>query len=158
MEARERLMEAALRVFQEAGSRGATTRKIAAEAGVNEITLFRHFGSKGALMAEAIACAAQRGFEYRLPGGAGGPGDGADGVGAGAPGPPAALQRDDPHLHGRDGARAGDQGVRGCRSPARVGGAEGVPWPVAGEGDGGPASRRERRHRRADGRAFSATP
>ena len=68
MEARERLMEAALRVFQEAGSRGDTTRKLAAEAGVNEITLFRHFGSKGALMAEAIACAAQRGFEYRLPG------------------------------------------------------------------------------------------
>jgi AcrR family transcriptional regulator len=68
MEARERLMEAALKVFEEAGSRGATTRRIAAEAGVNEITLFRHFGSKGALMAEAIACAAQRGFEYRLPG------------------------------------------------------------------------------------------
>ena len=68
MEARERLMEAALRVFEEAGSRGATTRRIAAEAGVNEITLFRHFGSKGALMAEAIACAAQRGLEQRLPG------------------------------------------------------------------------------------------
>lgn len=54
MDVRDRLLCAALRVFEEAGSRGATTRRIAAEAGVNEITLFRHFGSKGALLAEAL--------------------------------------------------------------------------------------------------------
>ena len=54
MDVRERLLSAALRVFEEAGSRGATTRRIAAEAGVNEVTLFRHFGSKAALMAEAM--------------------------------------------------------------------------------------------------------
>jgi AcrR family transcriptional regulator len=67
MDVRERLMEAALRVFKEAGSRGATTRRIAAEAGVNEITLFRHFGSKGALLTEAILAEAGRGLDYRLP-------------------------------------------------------------------------------------------
>ncbi|HEX8360495.1 MAG TPA: TetR/AcrR family transcriptional regulator [Longimicrobium sp.] len=67
MEVREKLMEAALRVFEEAGSRGATTRRIAAEAGVNEITLFRHFGSKAALLSEAILAEAQRGLDYRLP-------------------------------------------------------------------------------------------
>ncbi|MBD0320680.1 MAG: TetR/AcrR family transcriptional regulator, partial [Gemmatimonadetes bacterium] len=67
MEVRERLMEAALRVFEEAGSRGATTRRIASEAGVNEITLFRHFGSKGALLSEAITAMAQRGLEQPLP-------------------------------------------------------------------------------------------
>ena len=54
MDAREKLLAAARRVFEEAGSRGATTRRIAAQAGVNEITLFRHFGSKGALIQEAL--------------------------------------------------------------------------------------------------------
>lgn len=67
MEVRERLLQAALRVFQEAGSRGATTRRIASEAGVNEITLFRHFGSKSALLSEALACAAQGPVECLLP-------------------------------------------------------------------------------------------
>jgi AcrR family transcriptional regulator len=54
MEARSRLLEAALRVFEEVGSRGATTRRIAAEAGVNEVTLFRLFGSKAALLSAAL--------------------------------------------------------------------------------------------------------
>jgi len=67
MEVRERLLEAALRVFEEAGSRGATTRRIAAEAGVNEITLFRHFGSKGALLSEALALATRNDQVVRLP-------------------------------------------------------------------------------------------
>jgi AcrR family transcriptional regulator len=67
MEVRERLLEAALKVFEEAGSRGATTRRIAAEAGVNEITLFRHFGSKGALLSEALAAATQTDEVARLP-------------------------------------------------------------------------------------------
>ncbi|HEX2203207.1 MAG TPA: helix-turn-helix domain-containing protein [Longimicrobium sp.] len=56
---RERLLQAALRVFQEGGTRGATTRRIAAEAGVNEITLFRHFGSKAALLQEALQASAR---------------------------------------------------------------------------------------------------
>lgn len=55
MNVRDQLLEAAARVYAEAGYRGATTRRIALEAGVNEITLFRHFGSKDALIREAIA-------------------------------------------------------------------------------------------------------
>lgn len=51
---RERLLDAAARVYAETGYRGATTRRIAHEAGVNEITLFRHFGSKTTLILEAV--------------------------------------------------------------------------------------------------------
>lgn len=54
MDVRERILRAALTVFTEVGFRGATTRRIAQEAGVNEITLFRHFGSKDRLLHEAI--------------------------------------------------------------------------------------------------------
>jgi AcrR family transcriptional regulator len=53
MEIRDRILEAAKRVYAKHGFRGATTRLIAAEAGVNEVTLFRTFGSKGALL-EAV--------------------------------------------------------------------------------------------------------
>ena len=53
MISRERILEAAGRVYSKHGFRGATTRLIAAEAGVNEVTLFRTFGSKGALL-EAV--------------------------------------------------------------------------------------------------------
>jgi AcrR family transcriptional regulator len=67
MDVREKLLTAALKVFEEAGSRGATTRRIASEAGVNEITLFRHFGSKAALMTEALACATSGPVESCLP-------------------------------------------------------------------------------------------
>ena len=54
MSVRDQLLDAAARVYAEAGYRGATTRRIASEAGVNEITLFRQFGSKDALVREAI--------------------------------------------------------------------------------------------------------
>lgn len=53
---RQKLLEAAARVFAEVGFRGATTRRIAEEAGVNEVTLFRLFGSKAQLLSEAIEC------------------------------------------------------------------------------------------------------
>lgn len=53
MVSRERILEAAARVYAKHGFKGATTRLIAIEAGVNEVTLFRTFGSKGALM-EAV--------------------------------------------------------------------------------------------------------
>jgi AcrR family transcriptional regulator len=51
---RERLVEAAAKVYGELGFRGATTRRIAEEAGVNEVTLFRTFGSKAALIIEVM--------------------------------------------------------------------------------------------------------
>lgn len=54
MEIRDKLLDAAVRLYAEAGFRGTTTRRIAQEAGVKEITLFRHFGSKAALLQEAI--------------------------------------------------------------------------------------------------------
>src|SRR5438132_9595373 len=47
---RERLLNAAARTFARDGLRGATTREIAREAGVNEVTLFRHFKSKEQLL------------------------------------------------------------------------------------------------------------
>jgi AcrR family transcriptional regulator len=54
MISRQKLLDAAARIYGEFGFRGATTRRIADEAGVNEVTLFRLFGSKSALLAEAI--------------------------------------------------------------------------------------------------------
>jgi AcrR family transcriptional regulator len=51
---KERIFEAALAVFSEKGFAAATTRAVAERAGVNEVTLFRHFGSKENLLQEAI--------------------------------------------------------------------------------------------------------
>ncbi len=51
---RPRLLEAALEEVAERGMRGATTRRIAERAGVNEVTIFRRFGSKSALVAETL--------------------------------------------------------------------------------------------------------
>jgi len=47
---RERLLDAAAQTFSSDGLRGATTREIARKAGVNEVTLFRHFKSKEQLL------------------------------------------------------------------------------------------------------------
>jgi AcrR family transcriptional regulator len=60
MEIHEQVLAAAVRVVNELGWRGATTRRIAQEAGVNEVTLFRHFGSKEALLKEAMCWSAER--------------------------------------------------------------------------------------------------
>ncbi|HEY8529065.1 MAG TPA: TetR/AcrR family transcriptional regulator [Paenibacillaceae bacterium] len=49
-----RLMEAAIDLMAEKGYDGTTTKEIAAAAGVNEITLFRHFGSKQQLLEQAV--------------------------------------------------------------------------------------------------------
>jgi AcrR family transcriptional regulator len=51
---RMKILDAAQRVYAEHGFRGATTRRIAEMAGVNEVTLFRIFGSKDALLEEAV--------------------------------------------------------------------------------------------------------
>jgi AcrR family transcriptional regulator len=56
MDFKQRILEAAAKVYAEVGYRGATTRRIAAEAGCNELTLFRHFGSKATLIHEAVTC------------------------------------------------------------------------------------------------------
>jgi AcrR family transcriptional regulator len=49
MDIRQRILDAAKRVYTQHGFRGATTRLIAIEADVNEVTIFRTFGSKAAL-------------------------------------------------------------------------------------------------------------
>lgn len=55
MDTRERILTAALDAYTQHGFRGATTRRVAAIAGVNEVTIFRIFGSKKALLAEALS-------------------------------------------------------------------------------------------------------
>lgn len=67
IDARERLLEVAARVYAEAGYRGTTTRRIAQEADLNEVTLFRHFGSKDALIREAIERADRQSRELLNP-------------------------------------------------------------------------------------------
>src|SRR3712207_1163119 len=65
VENRARILEAAARVYAEFGYRGATTRRIATAAGVNEVTLFRTFGSKAALIDEAVRSSAAAGASSR---------------------------------------------------------------------------------------------
>jgi AcrR family transcriptional regulator len=48
------LLEATLKLISEKGYLGATTREIALEAGVTELTLFRNFGSKEKLFEEML--------------------------------------------------------------------------------------------------------
>lgn len=50
---RIRILAAARELFARKGRRGTTTREVAERAGVNEATLFRHFGNKDALL---MAC------------------------------------------------------------------------------------------------------
>ena len=54
MDVRTALLDSAITVFAESGIRGATTRRIAQNAGVNEVTLFRHFKSKDDLIHAAL--------------------------------------------------------------------------------------------------------
>lgn len=54
MNRRDEILAAAAEVFAQHGFRGSTTRRIADAAGVNEITLFRQFGSKEALIRESM--------------------------------------------------------------------------------------------------------
>jgi AcrR family transcriptional regulator len=51
---RRRILEAAEKVFSRDGFQGATTREIAREAQVNEVTLFRHFRTRDDLLRETI--------------------------------------------------------------------------------------------------------
>ena len=51
---RGRILQAAVKLIVEQGYARTTTRAIAAEAGVNEVTLFRHFGSKEKLFHKMV--------------------------------------------------------------------------------------------------------
>lgn len=59
-ESSDHIVAATIEVLGEVGLKGATTRAIASRAGVNEVTLFRHFGSKKLLVAHAIEALAER--------------------------------------------------------------------------------------------------
>ncbi len=48
---RARILAAAREIYSRAGTKGTTTREVADLAGVNEATVFRHFGNKKALLA-----------------------------------------------------------------------------------------------------------
>lgn len=51
---REKIIRATVELVSEKGYRGATTREIASRAGVNEVTLFRHFGNKKGIVEAAV--------------------------------------------------------------------------------------------------------
>ncbi len=66
--AKKKILKAATKVFAREGLQGATTRMIAHESGVSEVTLFRLCESKEKLLAEVLtdACAAQtKGLEKK---------------------------------------------------------------------------------------------
>jgi len=52
--ARERIIDASLKMFGERGFKGSTTKEIAGKARVNEVTIFRLFGSKRDLFEAVI--------------------------------------------------------------------------------------------------------
>ena len=64
---RETILAAAMEAYSKYGFRGATTRRIAETAGVNEVTIFRHFGSKEALLGEALRVLPGADLQTRLP-------------------------------------------------------------------------------------------
>jgi AcrR family transcriptional regulator len=59
----ERILDAATRIFAKEGVSGATTRKIALAAKVNEVTLFRHFKTKEELLRQVVLQCSKR-FEH----------------------------------------------------------------------------------------------
>jgi AcrR family transcriptional regulator len=71
-ETRARILAATREIFERNGTRGTTTREVAERAGVNEATLFRHFGSKaaliGAMREDSCGVAAFRGIMTELDG------------------------------------------------------------------------------------------
>ena len=67
MDTRSTILSAAVQVFSQHGFRGSTTRRIADAASVNEVTIFRYFGSKEALLQEAIRGSDANAFTSPLP-------------------------------------------------------------------------------------------
>lgn len=66
MDTRDQILAAAASVFSQHGFRGCTTRRIADTAGVNEVTVFRYFGSKDVLLQEAIQKCGATPFDVEL--------------------------------------------------------------------------------------------
>ena len=67
---RIRILKAAAEIIAEKGYTRTTTRAIAEAAGVNEVTIFRHFGSKRNLFSEMIQpalCPARPDRHHRKP-------------------------------------------------------------------------------------------
>jgi AcrR family transcriptional regulator len=62
----DRILKAAARVYSETGYRGTTTRRVAQEADVNEVTLFRHFGTKETLVKAALKASHSQGAPIAL--------------------------------------------------------------------------------------------
>lgn len=50
----EKILKAATKLFSEHGYNGTSTKRIAEVAGVNEVTVFRHFGNKSNILQEVI--------------------------------------------------------------------------------------------------------
>lgn len=67
MTTRESLLDVTAKLYAEHGWLGTTTRRIAEAAGVNEVTLFRQFGSKESLLLEAITLASDEHRAAMLP-------------------------------------------------------------------------------------------
>jgi AcrR family transcriptional regulator len=67
MDTRTVILNAAVQVFSQHGFRGSTTRRIADAAEVNEVTIFRYFGSKEALLQEALKGSDAGVFSSPLP-------------------------------------------------------------------------------------------
>ena len=59
-ETRQRILDAAIRVFSRDGVTGATTREIARVARVNEVTLFRYFRNKNELLRQMVLQSCKR--------------------------------------------------------------------------------------------------
>lgn len=54
LQPKERIIEASVSLFIRKGYKGTTTKTIAQEAGVNELTVFRHFGTKEGILRAII--------------------------------------------------------------------------------------------------------
>jgi AcrR family transcriptional regulator len=67
---RERLIDAAARVFERDGYAGSTVAEIAREAGVTTGAIYVHYATKAELLAEALRCHGERATATLLPPGA----------------------------------------------------------------------------------------
>src|SRR5690625_3953515 len=54
MSTKDKVIEATVELVNEKGYKGATTKEIAKRAGVNEVTIFRHFGNKKGIVEAAV--------------------------------------------------------------------------------------------------------